>query len=752
MERKNPNAGLARRLELPAVGAVLVGMLVVAYSSPHAFGVAQFVETDPVLSTISGTGGSFGWGVADLVDIDGDNVTDVISGAPGINRAYVYSGRTGNLIHTLIPSVASGRAGHAIADAGDTNNDGVHDIVVGANDAAGTGMAFVHSGVDGSILFSVAGEAVGDSFGFGVGGAGDVNSDGHDDIVVGAPGNDANGGGSGRAYIFSGVDGSLLRFLDAESAGDAFGNGIAGTGDLNGDLIGDQIVGAPTAGTGGFGKAYVFSGADGSLLFDTDAEAGASSYGTFFVAGVGDVNNDGNLDVYVGDFGASGGGKAYVYSGIDGTPLFVFPGTPGEGVGPGRGAGDVDGDGFADLLIGHWTSSIGAGGAGRTTIRSGFDGHVIRSMTSLTAGEAFGFDAVGIGDVNADGLIDFLVSAASQNRIYIMLGRLPLGDLDADWDVDEDDGSLFEACFTGLDAGPPAPQCAQGDFDFDNDIDCTDWDLFQQTFPFGATPPELVACTAAPALAAAAPHDRRKNRYISFEPNNPTEVAFKVELTCRTCSFTGKKCSDSASCRRCTGGGAGGNNGQACDFDFDCDGVCAVSGEFCNDENPAIALGWIDAPEVMEDGSLRSRISEVPVFRIWESETIHIGDSSIAPVRTYAVSVTADGGFFPNAWHTATILKPAGKFWADLAGSFDGSQWSVANGLVSVDDVLATIKFITLAVDDPGRPHMTWIDLGGQVPNWLVNATDLQLVLKGFQAETYPPISFPDPNDPPTCP
>lgn len=127
------------------------------------------------------------------------------------------------------------------------------------------------------------------------------------------------------------------------------------------------------------------------------------------------------------------------------------------------------------------------------------------------------------------------------------------------------------------------------------------------------------------------------------------------------------------------------------------------------DANPAIALGWVDTLEVMDEGSLRSRISDVPVFRIWETETIHIGDSSIAPARTYAISVTAD-------------------------------------------DVQAILKFITLPASNPSRPHMTWMDLVGQAPNWLVNATDLQLLLQGFKGDTYPPVAFEGPNAPPQCP
>lgn len=382
---------------------------------------AQFVEDIQVIHTFSESSGSFGWGVADLKDIDGDNITDVIIGAPFSGRCNVYSGRTGTLIYELTPEFTGGRFGHSMADAGDVNNDGVNDIVVGANTSGSGGRVFVFSGATGEQLRVFNAEGTGHNFGFGVGGAGDVNQDGFDDVLVEAPNASPAGFDSGRAYIFSGIDGSLIRTFDGESNGNLFGNGAAGTGDVDGDGIGDQIVGAPGAGTDG--KAYVFSGVDGSLIFDTFAEPGGRSYGTFFVAGAGDVNNDGTLDVYVGDFGANGGrGKAYVYSGATGDPLLVVSGRPGDGVGPGRSAGDVNNDSYDDIIVGFWTNSTGAGTAGKAVVYSGRTGAKMRSITSTTAGENMGFDAVGLGDVNGDGKIDFLVSAATQNRVYLVAG------------------------------------------------------------------------------------------------------------------------------------------------------------------------------------------------------------------------------------------------------------------------------------------------------------------------------------------
>jgi hypothetical protein len=143
---------------------------------------------------------------------------------------------------------------------------------------------------------------------------------------------------------------------------------------------------------------------------------------------VGDVNGDGVPDVYGGDFNdaalGAATGRAYVFSGVDGTVLLRVSGSvAGEGLGPGREAGDIDGDGLPDLIVGSYQSSEGAPRAGKVQIVSGVDGSVLRTFTSTRGNENLGFDAVGLGDVNDDGIPDAALSAASRNTVYVVAGE-----------------------------------------------------------------------------------------------------------------------------------------------------------------------------------------------------------------------------------------------------------------------------------------------------------------------------------------
>ncbi len=166
------------------------------------------------------------------------------------------------LLHSFDGSAAGDHLGLSVSGAGDVDSDGFADFIIGASgdDTGGVnaGAAFVVSGRDGTILYSVFGGSINGAFGSSVSDAGDVDRDGSDDVIIGEP-------VAGNAIIISGVDGSILRTL---SLGESFGTAVAGAGDVNGDGFADQIIGAPHASITDFldCAAYVFSGRDGALL------------------------------------------------------------------------------------------------------------------------------------------------------------------------------------------------------------------------------------------------------------------------------------------------------------------------------------------------------------------------------------------------------------------------------------------------------------------------------------------------------
>jgi len=132
----------------------------------------------------------------------------------------------------------------------------------------------------------------------------------------------------------------------------------------------------------------------------------------------GDLDGDGVPDLYATDFtntakGPSTG-RAYVFSGQSGKNLFTFTGeTQGEGFGIGPAtAGDVDGDGISDLIVGAWQYAGAAVSGGRAYLYSGKHGKLLKTYTCRIPGDTFGFDAVGMGDTDGDGTIDLLITSA----------------------------------------------------------------------------------------------------------------------------------------------------------------------------------------------------------------------------------------------------------------------------------------------------------------------------------------------------
>ena len=360
----------------------------------------------------------FGWIARNIGDVDGDGVPDIVTSAPTKNiggenagRVYVYSGRNGKLLWQA-DGKPGDQLGSGIEGAGDTNADGVPDVIASAPYA---GKAIIYSGNNGRVLVTVTAERKDDEFGQHVAGAGDVNHDGYADVIVGAPGNSVSGRRAGRAYVFSGRDGRLLLTLSGEGEGDEFGSAVAGYSDRKRTIL---IVGAPKAGPRKTGRAYVYKELSSKPAFIVESDETGRALGAMFLSVLGDVDGDGIPDVYASDWsnGAKGPstGRVYIRSGSDGHPIWTLTGeTAGEGFGIGVArAGDVDGDGRADLIIGSWQYAGQAVSGGRAYLYSGINGRLIRRYTCKIPGDTFGFDAVGMGDVNGDGMIDFLITSA----------------------------------------------------------------------------------------------------------------------------------------------------------------------------------------------------------------------------------------------------------------------------------------------------------------------------------------------------
>ncbi len=371
-------------------------------------------------------GDQFGWIGRNAGDADGDGVTDILTsapfksiGGPNAGRVYVYSGRTGELLFQK-DGQPGDTLGIGIESAGDVDGDGHADILAGAAGAAGTGAAFVWSGKTGALLYEWFGEGNGDSFGRKVAGVGDWNDDGHSDVIVGAPGFDGVGADSGKAYVFSGKDGDLLVALEGERQGIRFGSAVDGSCRADDRIL---VIGAQNDGAGGTGAVLVYRAAQGEdepeLGFRIDSRTDDVNLGRMFVSAVGDVDGDGRMDVYASDWesnanGLPGSGRIYVHSGASGELLHALAGeATGDGFGIGTAeAGDVDGDGCDDLLIGAWQNDEGAPGGGKCYLYSGKSGALLATYTCATAGETFGFDTTGLGDMDNDGKLEFLITNA----------------------------------------------------------------------------------------------------------------------------------------------------------------------------------------------------------------------------------------------------------------------------------------------------------------------------------------------------
>jgi hypothetical protein len=331
--------------------------------------------TGEVLHLLPGLapGDWFGSFVNPIDDLNADGIPDFLVGAPlsDVNgedsgSAYAYSGADASILLHLVGDQPGDMFGRWGSSAGDVDADGIPDIVIGSEYANNyTGRVSVHSGVDGSLIWEWSDLSPyywTSGLGWWVTDAGDVDSDGHADVAACSAGSDF--------FVFSGRTGAVLRHYSGSWYT------IENAGDLDLDGFDDLIASSPGSWPG-FVEA--FSGRDGSRLFlvEEDWNEVTSTFGRRACDGIGDTNGDGVPDLIIGSYQSSrnGGnsGWAGVFSGSDGSEIFEIIGDqPGDGLGFfASGGGDIDQDGCSDILMGAIQFGASPRGPGYLRIYAG---------------------------------------------------------------------------------------------------------------------------------------------------------------------------------------------------------------------------------------------------------------------------------------------------------------------------------------------------------------------------------------------
>jgi hypothetical protein len=262
-------------------------------------------------------GDGFGRSVDGGRDVDQDGSPDLLVGADFGNYVRVFSGATSAQLHLFQGDAAGDFFGYAAALIGDVDGDGRPDVAVGArlDDDNGTdcGMARILSGATGAVVHTFYGDAAGDTLGYSLAHAGDVDLDGRADLIVGIRGDDDGGAEAGAARLFSGGSGAVLHTFHGAAAGDGAGNvnGVDGGFDADGDGRPDLVVAAPQNDTNGnsSGRVTVYSGATFLPIGHADGEIPDFLLGVA-VRGGGDYDLDGRDDVVIGAFGDDAVGGA----------------------------------------------------------------------------------------------------------------------------------------------------------------------------------------------------------------------------------------------------------------------------------------------------------------------------------------------------------------------------------------------------------------------------------------------------------
>jgi FG-GAP repeat/FG-GAP-like repeat len=373
-------------------------------------------------------GDGLGRALHEAGDWDLDQLPD-LAARSGYRRVSILSSASGAALSSVTELGASG-FGDDISSGADLDGDGHPDLIVGAEDdllsGSSSGSVRAYRGPTLTPLWTRVGTAATDSLGHSVDMVGDLTGDGRSEVIVGAPqGQSVSSPGPGYALVLRGHDGSTLYTLIGAAGGDAFGDEVAGVGDVNGDGKPDFAVGAPEHAPGGTndgGRIYVYSGANGSLLFAVNGNTVNMNLGDA-ISGAGDVSGDGLADVIIGApsyQSSTGWVGVYRYSGSPaalGVPVHVAIGSQlggrlGYSV---DGIGDTDGDTWRDFAAGAPTTEPIPGAyddAGIVRVYDGASGLKKHDFWGENSNDWFGGCVVGLGaSVDGDSHPDFACAA-----------------------------------------------------------------------------------------------------------------------------------------------------------------------------------------------------------------------------------------------------------------------------------------------------------------------------------------------------
>ena len=426
---------------------------------------------------------NYGWYISNAGDINADGYDDVVVGADWYDNGqlnegavFVHMGSATGLETTPAAILESNQVeanmGRSVSRAGDVNNDGYDDIIVSSwlydPGVTNAGRVYIYhgsaSGINTTPAKTIDGNQFGANFGNCVSAAGDVNNDGYDDVVVGAWLYDAGQTDEGRVYVFlgssTGITTPAVVVLEGNQEFAHFGNSAAGAGDVNADGYDDIVVAADRfdGGLSNEGKVLVYHGTATGInpipAKEIEGNQDNANFGSE-VASAGDVNNDGYDDIIVGSHkyedGMADEGAAFIFhgsaTGIIATPVTMLQNNDvlayfGHSV---RGAGDFNQDGFDDVMVGSILFENGSLAEGSAYLYKGSASGIITTPYLTIEGNQseanMGRSVSGAGDVNNDGFPDVMASANFYDNgqlyegvvyVYHMCADSLYADLDGD--------------------------------------------------------------------------------------------------------------------------------------------------------------------------------------------------------------------------------------------------------------------------------------------------------------------------------